>query len=94
MLDWDARPTKESVVDLDLYEKARPKRRNRRELKLSFEARRRVLENERGFSVEEVKKAWSEVSQKMDFTQDAGRCIVLLTFFLFLFILLNYHRPF
>lgn len=60
MLDWDSRPTRESVVDLDSYEKARRPRRNRRQLKLSFEARRRVLENDRGFTVEEVKKAWSE----------------------------------
>ena len=60
MLDWDARPTREAVIDLDLYEKARRPRRTRKQLKLSFEARRGILENERGFTVEEVKKAWSE----------------------------------
>jgi hypothetical protein len=63
MLDWDAKPTRQAVVDLDLYEQARQPRRNRRELKLSFEARRGILENERGFTVEEVKKAWSEALQ-------------------------------
>lgn len=60
MLDWDAQPTREAIVDLDTYEKARQPRRKRKELKLSFEARRGILENERGFTVEEVKKAWSE----------------------------------
>jgi len=60
MLDWDSRPTRERIIDLDSYEKARKPRRSRKQLKLSFEARRRVLENDRGFTVEEVKKAWSE----------------------------------
>lgn len=60
MLDWDAQPTKETLVDLDQYERARQPRRTRRELKLSFEARRGILENDRGFTVDEVKKAWSE----------------------------------
>jgi len=60
MLDWEPQPTRETLVDLDLYEKARQPRRTRRELKLSFEARRGILENDRGFTVEEVKKAWSE----------------------------------
>ena len=56
----DAFPTREQVIDLDSYEKARQPRRTRRQLKLSFEQRRGILENERGFTVEEVKKAWSE----------------------------------
>ena len=59
MLDWESRP-RECVVDLEKYEEARQPRRNRKELKLSFEARRGILEKERGFTVEEVKKAWSE----------------------------------
>ena len=59
MLDWESRP-RESVVDLEKYERARQPRRSRKELKLSFEARRGILENERGFTVEEVKQAWSE----------------------------------
>jgi hypothetical protein len=63
MLDWDSRPTREAVIDLEKYEMARQPRRSRRELKLSFEARRGILENERGFTVEEVKKAWSEALQ-------------------------------
>ena len=56
----EATPTRESVVDLETYEKARQPRRTRRQLKLSFEARRGILERDRGFTVEEVKKAWSE----------------------------------
>lgn len=52
--------SRESVVDLETYEKARQPRRTRRQLKLSFEARRGILERDRGFTVEEVKKAWSE----------------------------------
>ena len=60
MLDWNSPPAREAIVDLDLYEQARKPRRNRRQLKLSFEARRGILEHERGFTVEEVKKAWSE----------------------------------
>ena len=56
----EATPTRESVVDLETYEKARQPRRTRKQLKLSFEARRGILERDRGFTVEEVKKAWSE----------------------------------
>ena len=56
----EATHSRESVVDLETYEKARQPRRTRRQLKLSFEARRGILERDRGFTVEEVKKAWSE----------------------------------
>ena len=56
----EATPTRESVIDLETYEKARQPRRTRKQLKLSFEARRGILERDRGFTVEEVKKAWSE----------------------------------
>lgn len=60
MLDWDSPPAHEAIIDLDMYEQDRKPRRNRKELKLSFEARRGILEKERGFTVDEVKKAWSE----------------------------------
>ena len=59
----DATPTRESVIDLESYERARQPRRTRKQLKLSFEARRSILERDRGFTVEEVKKAWSEALQ-------------------------------
>jgi len=59
MLDWNSQP-QERVIDLDMYERGRQPRRNRKELKLSFEDRRGILEKERGFSVEEVKEAWTE----------------------------------
>jgi len=56
----DAKPTREHVIDMESYEKARQPRRTRKQLKLTFEARRGILENDRGFTVSQVKEAWSE----------------------------------
>jgi len=56
----DVTPIQERTVDLEQYEKARQPRRNRKQLKLSFEDRRGILEGERGYSVKEIKEAWLE----------------------------------
>lgn len=59
MLDWDCKPPNK-VVDLDAYEKARPPRRSRRQLKLSLQERHNILVKQSGFTFEEVKGAWQE----------------------------------
>lgn len=80
MLDWDSQP-QERVVNLDLYEQARQPRRNRRELKLSFEDRRGILEKDRGFSVAEVKEAWTEalkIRKQRQETREQGQTSMLM----------------
>jgi len=59
MLDWDSELNKR-VVDLDEYERGRSPRRQRRQLKLSYRDRKCLLEQQRGFSTEEVNEAWAE----------------------------------
>lgn len=57
-LSWDHKP--ENVILLEDYERARQPRRNRKQLRLSYKERERVLFNERGFTPEEVNSAWME----------------------------------
>lgn len=57
-LDWS--PSREHVVDLEAYERARSPRRSRRQLRMSYQTRERVLLDDLGFSVDEVKKAWTD----------------------------------
>ena len=59
MLDWDSELNKR-VVNLDEYEQMRSPRRQRRQLKLSYRDRKGILEEQRGFSTEEVNEAWAE----------------------------------
>ncbi len=49
-----------TVMALEKYEKTRPPRRKRRQLKLTLQQRHNILVKERGFSFEEVKGAWKE----------------------------------
>jgi len=51
------------VMTLDKYEKTRPARRKRRQLKLTLQQRHNILVKERGFSFEEVKGAWQQSLQ-------------------------------
>jgi hypothetical protein len=60
MLDWDSKPTFERVVSLDEYESSRSPRRKRSQLKLSYRDRKGILEGQRGFTSEEVNRAWAE----------------------------------
>jgi hypothetical protein len=60
MLDWDSRPTLERVVSLDEYERLRSPRRSRSKLKLSYRDRKGILEEQQGFTTEEVNRAWAE----------------------------------
>jgi len=50
------------IETLDDYERARAgeRRKTRRELKLSLQERHSILVQERGFTFEEVKRAWLE----------------------------------
>jgi hypothetical protein len=48
------------IMTLDKYEKTRPPRRKRRQLKLTLQQRHNILVKERGFTFEEVKGAWQE----------------------------------
>jgi len=48
------------VIPLEKYEKTRPPRRKRRQMKLTLQQRHNILVKERGFSFEEVKGAWQE----------------------------------
>jgi len=57
-LSWDHKP--EQDIPLEEYERARQPRRNRRQLRLSYKERERVLFTERGFTAEEVNSAWME----------------------------------
>jgi len=59
MMDWNSQPIKK-VVPIDQYEQSRGPRRSRRHMKLSFNDRRGILENEQGFTIDEVKDAWRE----------------------------------
>jgi uncharacterized protein YifE (UPF0438 family) len=56
-LDW--KPKKESILDLNDYEEKRQPRKNRRELKMSFQEREQILQ-QRGYTMEELKNAWME----------------------------------
>ena len=60
MLDWESRPTLERVVSLDEYERMRSPRRKRNKLRLSYRERKSVLEDQQGFTTEEVNQAWAE----------------------------------
>ena len=60
MLDWGSRPTLERVVSLDEYERMRSPRRKRNKLRLSYRERKSVLEDQQGFTTEEVNQAWAE----------------------------------
>ena len=57
-LDWTHK--EENEFPLEEYERARQPRRNRRQLRLSYKERERLLFKERGFSPEEVNAAWME----------------------------------
>ena len=57
-LDWSPMG-KEKVISLDKYERARQPRRSRKALKMSYQKREAVLEQQ-GFTMDEVKVAWEE----------------------------------
>jgi hypothetical protein len=57
-LDWGY--SAENVVNLDDYERARQPRRSRKQMRLSYRDRQRVLYNEKGFTEDEVNAAWLE----------------------------------
>lgn len=59
MIDWDAKTT-ERTVSLDEYEQRRMPRRKRRQLRMSYSDRQRILEGQKGFSTKEVNQAWAE----------------------------------
>jgi hypothetical protein len=59
MMDWDNK-VQERVIDIDQYENSRVPRRNRKDLKMSYEDRVHLLFQLRGFSLEEVRDAWLE----------------------------------
>jgi hypothetical protein len=58
-LDY-TRGHEENIVDLDEYERSRTPRRKRRQMKLSYRDRKYILEQDHGFSKEEVNAAWLE----------------------------------
>jgi hypothetical protein len=57
-LDWDYQA--ENVVNLEDYERARLPRRTRRQMRLTYRDRERLLYKEKGFTEEEVNTAWLE----------------------------------
>jgi hypothetical protein len=57
----DREPASEKrIITLDEYERMRGPRRGRKQLKLSFQQRRALLEKERGFTSMEIYEAWKE----------------------------------
>ena len=58
-LDWNSE-ARESIVDLDEYEQKRNPRRKRKQLRLSYRDRKRLLEQQKGFTTEQVNSAWKE----------------------------------
>mmetsp|Transcript_26825 Transcript_26825/g.57853 ORF Transcript_26825/g.57853 Transcript_26825/m.57853 type:complete len:381 (-) Transcript_26825:367-1509(-) len=48
------------IMTLEKYERTKPPRRKRRQLKLTLQQRHNILVKERGFTFEEVKSAWQE----------------------------------
>jgi hypothetical protein len=78
MLDW-AETHSQSSMNLEDYEKSRPPRRTRRQLKLSLQQRHNILVKERGFSFEEVKGAWQaalEIRKQRKETLDRGLALM------------------
>lgn len=57
-LDYSQEITK--TISLDEYERDREPRRKRKQLKLSYKDRKKILETHRGFSTDEVNQAWLE----------------------------------
>ena len=57
-LDWSP-VGKEKVISLEKYERARQPRRSRKALKMSYQKREAVLEQQ-GFTMDELKVAWEE----------------------------------
>jgi hypothetical protein len=59
MLDYDSEATNR-IVDVDEYERERGEPRTRKQLKINFQDRKQILLKEKGFSEEEVNRAWAE----------------------------------
>lgn len=70
------------IIPLETYERNRPPRRKRRQLKLTLQQRHNILVKERGFSFEEVKGAWQDalnIRRKRKETLERGYAIVEFT---------------
>lgn len=79
MIDWDSE-ARERVVPLDEYEKERSPRRQRRQLKLSYRDRKGILEQQRGFTPQEVNEAWAEALKiRQQRHETLRRGLVLMT---------------
>jgi len=79
MIDWDSEASKR-VVGLDEYERDRSPRRQRRQLKLSYRDRKGILEQQRGFSTQEVNEAWAEALKiRQQRHETLRRGLVLMT---------------
>lgn len=79
MLDWD-RQMNERVVNVDEYERSRTPRRQRRQLKLSLKDRKGILYEGKGFTHEEVRRAWEEalmIRQQRKETLQRGTLLTL-----------------
>ena len=78
MLDKDA--VDKRVVDLDEYERGRSPRRQRKQLKLSYRDRKSLLEQQRGFTTQEVNEAWAEALKiRQQRHETLRRGLVLMT---------------
>jgi hypothetical protein len=79
MIDWDAEVDKR-VVNLDEYERGRSPRRQRKQLKLSYRDRKSLLEQQRGFTTQEVNEAWAEALKiRQQRHETLRRGVVLMT---------------
>jgi hypothetical protein len=78
-IDWDDELNKR-VVDLDEYERDRSPRRQRKQLKLSYRDRKSLLEQQRGFTTQEVNEAWAEALKiRQQRHETLRRGLVLMT---------------
>ena len=79
MIDWDSECNKR-VIDLDEYERGRSPRRQRKQLKLSYRDRKNMLEQQRGFSTQEVNEAWADALKiRQQRHETLRRGLVLMT---------------
>jgi len=76
-LDWD-HVAGERVVSLEEYERARSPRRKRKQLKLSYKARKGILQS--SFTDDEINKQWREALEiRMQRKETLDRGLLLMT---------------
>lgn len=80
MLDWDAE-SERRIVGVDEYERDRNPRRKRGQLRLSYQNRKEILHDSKGFSEKEINDAWAEALRIRKQRQETLQRGLLMMFF-------------